>query len=371
MPVYTFGESRFLRSGGSENPMRPLERLRQDIIPNYVVPSIIALGVAFVLAFQVMSIAPRQRDNSRTFESFANGLQKYYGLRAAWKTRLFSNYLAEKVMDFFRGIRPAHFSFFSVENPFQLGLAFWTVLWLLLISAMYILFMRKRAILYILGTSAALSFGYLRALSERVFPWDMTALFFFTLFVLLFDRKKYYWLLVILPLGMGFKETVGILSLGFLFTDFPWRKRLILFGASVALCAAVKIGIDLFVREPVPFFTMETGGRRFLSLGYFRQNIRLLGTAVPLLVNSGTLLGFLLLPSVNRTMLALKTIAIAFILGNFMFGGITEYRIWFEMIPLAMYGFDLTLYGNPITERVAEEADQRSLEPGPVTTAPV
>ena len=60
----------------------------------------------------------------------------------------------------------------------------------------------------------------------------------------------------------------------------------------------------------------------------------------PLFINAGTLLAFLLLPHATRTLVAFKAIALAFIAGNFLFGIITEYRIWFELIPLALYGLE-------------------------------
>ncbi|MFZ1042904.1 MAG: hypothetical protein WCA79_00600 [Anaerolineales bacterium] len=230
-------------------------------------------------------------------------------------------------------------------NYFQLGVAFWTICWFLLISFVYVLDMKKYSILYILGTFASLSFGYLRQVSERIFPWDMPALFIFTIFVLLFHHKKYWWIFVLLPVGMGFKETTGILCLAFLFTDMPWKRRLAMFFAAIIFCIAIKFAIDLFVKEPIPFFTME-GVSANLTLPYFVSNIRSLKTLIPLLINAGTFLAFILFPINAQKIWALKTMAIAFVIGNMVFGSITEYRIWFEMIPFALYTFDLSLYGN-------------------------
>jgi hypothetical protein len=38
-----------------------------------------------------------------------------------------------------------------------------------------------------------------------------------------------------------------------------------------------------------------------------------------------------------------KVIALGFALGNLLFGVITEYRIWFELIPLGLFALERSL----------------------------
>jgi len=103
------------------------------------------------------------------------------------------------------------------------------------------------------------------------------------------------------------------------------------------LCFAVKVAIDVYTNSPRPFLTMEIGR----TDPYFWSNMGRLAFLLPFLVNGGTLLAFFLLPSYDKTVRALKGLAAVFVIGNFSFGIITEYRIWFEMIPFALYSLDL------------------------------
>jgi len=335
---------------------KSLKKTINYIIENYLAPMCIAFGTAFVLFIYIIYIASRQIDTVATFSAFSSGLENYIDvLPPAWKARLFSNFLAFQVIQLPTNVPMLNSILHKIAtygNYFQLGVAFWTICWFLLISFVYVLDMKKYSILYILGTFAPLSFGYLRQVSERIFPWDMPALFIFTIFVLLFHQKKYWWIFVLIPVGMGFKETAGILCLVFLFTEMPWKQRLAMFFASVIFCIAVKFAIDLFVKEPTPFLTMEGVGTN-LTFSHIVPNLRSLKTLIPLLINAGTFLAFILFPIDAKNIWALKTIAIAFLIGNLIFSSITEYRIWFEMIPFALYTFDVSLYGNrfmPIPE---------------------
>ncbi len=65
--------------------------------------------------------------------------------------------------------------------------------------------------------------------------------------------------------------------------------------SSVIFCIAVKFAIDLFVKEPIPFFTMEGVGSN-LTFSHIVPNLRSLKTLIPLLIKAGTFLVFILFP---------------------------------------------------------------------------
>jgi hypothetical protein len=319
---------------------------RKHWIPDLIVPLLISVGVIVPLFYQVVVLAPQQPDNLSAFYSFSSGFESYDALKPAWKTRLFSNALAwqvDRVAAAVMSVRDIRY--INRPQPFAIGL--WTIGWFFLVCLVYILFLRRRSVLYILGTYAALTFGYVDKLpATRVYPWDMPALLVFVLFLFLFLRNQFKWIVLLLPLGMGFKETSGILCFAFLFADELSRKtRWQLLLASLALCVAVKLGIDMLVGVSEPFFTMETGLGGPFSAVYIVQNVRSLSSLQPLMINAGTLLSLALLPALNRKLLALKVLALLFAAGNFLFGTVMEYRIWFELIPFALYAIDSALIG--------------------------
>ena len=321
-----------------------MPKVSRQIIINYIVPLILLIGVSSVLFYRAAEISSGHKDNAYAFNSFSKGFPTYYNFKIAWKPRILSNALAAFTIKVGNSIiRRTEIPF--IGNFLELSVALWTSAWFFMTCILFILVARKNSVFYILGIFAALSFGYMPRLATRIYPWDMPAMFFYCVFLILFLRGKMKWLFVLLPLAMGFKETALLLSLAFLFTDESWKKRLTNAAIAAGLCIIVKIGIDIFVRAPLPFLTMETGGNS-LGLSYFVVNLNNLLAVHPLLINAGTLLIFLLLPIYGRKMLALKVIAIFFILGNFAFGVIYEYRIWFEMIPFALYGMEVALNGS-------------------------
>ena len=323
-----------------------------SLIVDYLIPITIVFGATIILFNRMATISPSPKsDTYASFYSLSSGIENYYDFKTAWKPRLFANGLAAftaRASDWLltKAAIPV------VKNPAELTIALWTTAWFLLICVVLIYFLKRRALFYIFGTLAGISFGYLARLhmAVRVYPWDMPPLFFFTLFVLLFSKKKYWWIFALLPISVGFKETTLILCVVFLFAELPWRQRLGMLIGALVLSAGVKILIDYFVHAPM-FFTMETkpGGSGTV---YLLENFNNLRDITPFFINAGTLTAFFILPNANKNILVLKLIAIPFILGTFLFGNMIEYRIWFEMIPFALYALDVNIYGDPFQTRM-------------------
>ncbi len=323
------------------------------VVINYIIPVIILLGVSFVLFSQAVADRPQQEISFATFDALSDGVENYYDFRTPWKPRLFSTALAAYTVHVCEQILEK-VSIPMAKDIRQLTLGIWTSGWFFLISLFFIVTLKKRSIFYIFGTFVGISFGYQVFYKTviRIYSWDLPALLFFSLFVLLYIRKKYWWIFVLIPLGVGFKETVFILCFSFIFSDQPWRTRLAMTTGAFVISAVVKIGIDTYVHAPL-FFTMETGMQNsILSELYILNNIHALKSLIPLLANTGLLVAFLVAPNLSAEIQSLKFISIPFILGTLIFGIVTEYRIWFEMIPISLYVIDTVVYGNPLKSYV-------------------
>jgi hypothetical protein len=219
--------------------------------------------------------------------------------------------------------------------------------WLLLTNVSLIFSFGRHSLIIMWGIFAAIAFGYSPGLVVRVYPWDLPALFFFTLWIILFHHGKYYLLPIVIIIGMLFKETTIVLLVGFLFLPLPLRKRLNLVLITGIFYIIVKVIVELAVQNPIPFLSLSVtpdnkGGLQDL---WIIENLALLLQsrvyAHPIWVNAGTLLALLLLPSKGRSILMLKSIAALFVISIFIFGKIFEYRIWFEAAPIAVYGLAL------------------------------
>jgi len=338
--------------------------MKKQIILNYLIPLIILAGTALALFYQAVDISPDFGLNMRMFDSFSEGFEEYrLNTPQVWRSRLFSNAMASFTVRVSKSILH-RVSIPRIGDPIQLAVGIWTAGWFLLIGVLFIFWLKKYSLFYILGAYAGVSFGYfpigpslLSPLSKNfIYPWDLPALFVFVVFTILFVKNKYRRLLLILPLGVGIKETAIILCLGFLLKDVtgtPWnplkksfwekikKESWILFFASLFLCLGTKIAIDLVVRASTPLMTMEYYANE-IPIPIFLANIRQLSFYI-LLINAGTFLVFFLLPSKDNKIRVFKILAITFAVGNLLFGIMAEYRIWFEMIPFALYAIDKNL----------------------------
>lgn len=321
-----------------------------QILVNYLIPAFLLLSVSFTL-FSLAVTTPNQEDVSfSTFDAFSEGVEEFYYFKTAWKPRVLSIALADLTIKIGESIlerRPIP----MVNNIIQLTIGVWTAGWFVLIGVIFIFMFQKRSSFYIFGIFAGVAFGYLVFYKTliRVYSWDLPALFVFSLFLVLFLQKKYWWIFMLIPVSIGFKETAFILCFAFIFSDQPWQTRILMAVGSFLLALSVKAGIDAYVHAPF-FFTMETETIYETSreLNLIRNINLLLEDVIPLFVNSGLMMAILLVPTLNANIRALKLISIPFVMGIMVFGVVTEYRIWFEMIPFSLYALDVAIYGDPL-----------------------
>ena len=134
-----------------------------------------------------------------------------------------------------------------------------------------------------------------------------------------------------------------------------------MFLGAAAVCTAVKVAIDLYAHAGIPLFTMETVYAVGVHTGtpYYHYNLNTLARPLVFLVNGGTLLAFLILPAPDRPARAMKLIAAVFVICLMVFGLIEEFRVFFEMIPLALYSLGIMIFG-PDPPAAAVERDGRA-----------
>lgn len=318
-------------------------RKYRDIL-SIVIPLIISFSICVIMVRQVRQVAWNSEDNKVTFFSFVDGIEEYKQLRKEWRPRILSNYLAGYL------VKLVYTQYQPVDKDAAMYYipSLWTSIWLFLTFLIYVIRFREKSLLYIFGTYAGVSFGYMPGLGiNKIYPWDLPILFFFSCFIILIDLRKYRWLFLLIPIATLFKETALVLSVAFLFMDHvPGRKRAINFMAVLGISVILKIIVDLLTTNPSPLLSMSSTNT-FGSLliidnisDFFRLSFQ-----HPILVNAGLVLSLLLLPLINLRIRMLKMICIIFVLGNFLFAVIDEYRIWFELIPLSLYGIDIYFFG--------------------------
>lgn len=295
----------------------------------YFVPALISIALVIMIYHQALLIAPAYHHNLETFSA------SIFELHPAWRPRLLSILLASRLTHW-----QSQINALDVQQQYVYSIGIWTAFWLAATNLLYVAALNRRSLFFLFGTYAGIAFGYMPGISVRIYPWDMPPLFFFTLFVILVHFDLYPWLMLVVPLATGFKETAIILSVAFLFWDsVSLQKRLTYLGITLLGSIAVKVGMALIVDNPSLFYTMIHRGPSGENL--FLLNLKTLfqpeGT-YPIWINAATLVGFLIIPSISSKNTLFKLVAFLFIGATFVYGIITEYRIWFEMIPLSLYG---------------------------------
>lgn len=253
---------------------------------------------------------------------------------ACWRSRLLAPIVSGRFLD-----AGYHGPYNPTSPAFQNVFGFYHAFWLFLLFLALIAY-RKDALLIMLGVFCGLMYNLIIPAGMYYYPWDMPALFFFTLACLLYDRRRYWPLIVTVYMGSLFKETTLCCAL-LILLDGQWTlvKRVGGFlGTAVVTLATLKMLEAHYhvhtVVLPIQGTTNLAG--LFLTDPLF-QNVRALFSLVPnqaVFVNAGSLFLAMLLPWRSRRDVVLKVIMLVFVAGQALYGISTEVRIWYEMLPL-------------------------------------
>lgn len=198
--------------------------------------------------------------------------------------------------------------------------AWWMFGWLFL-TMLIPIFYSRMPLYWILSLFAMTQYHWLPGGRDFVFPYDGPILFAVTLTMLVLHK----YMPVVIVGAMAIKET----AFAMIFTCNTWRK------AAIAGIAAIstKIVIDLIVGNPV-LFTAEPTIRLENDLPCIVKNIGLLTNPHVLMILALIGIGCFFVNNKVR-------LAVGFYVGCMMLVGvISEYRIWFELMPIILWGIE-------------------------------
>jgi hypothetical protein len=216
--------------------------------------------------------------------------------------------------------------------------------WMGLIFFVYLIALKEQALLPMLGTFVGVEYGYLAGVADRVCSWDMPALFFYALFVCLLIHRRLVWMIPLLPIAVLYKEPAVLLPTAFLFEPLPKRRRIGLFLVAMSLAATTRLWATYATHTlgsaPLDWYKPHSNLQILFTLHYPAIRYYAFGLGWhnhPLLADAGLLVAFWIFPGRGEHLPALRLIFLLFTLLTFLFGIILEYRIWFELIPIALY----------------------------------
>lgn len=178
---------------------------------------------------------------------------------------------------------------------------------------------------------------------QQVYPWDAWVPLCWVAILLSYQARRYWLVIVLIPVCSLLKETTIVLSILILFErDKTLRSRLVAFGCVVGVVLIIKVilshvgGADHALinqtfRYPTPCRTGETWifMRNLHSLAWWRDFNPIW------LSGAGLWLGFIIAP----IRLEYRLVAAAYFAITVMVCVMTEARLWQEMLVLFMVGF--------------------------------
>lgn len=250
-----------------------------------------------------------------------------------WRKRLAGPMLAGWLLDLSFKDKPV-----SDGRKFENLFGFYQTSWLFLLFLILILFQRF-AVLIMLGVMGGMMY-HLSEPTAQFYPWDIATMFFFTFSCILYRRQRLGLLMLVVWIGALYKETTLCCALLILFGEnWSWRKRITGFVALVGITfISYRVLMWLFGMEaPLLAMNQAKNIHDLFWKSVLVSNVHTLFSLSPrhvIFANAGTLVIMLLIPWKNRQEIAIKMLVIVYLIGEFFWGIIDEFRIWFEVLPL-------------------------------------
>ena len=302
-----------------------------------VVELFVAFSLSVTYYFLVENFAagsPNNMTNGWVFTSCSIPGFHLDKLGDVWKGRLSGLLLSGWLFDFL-----VKDNTFSIAQYFRLFGLYQSV-WLFLLF-LAVIFALRHSLLINLGIFAGLMYDFSPASGLYFFPWDLPATLFFTLAILFFERRQMFMMAVAACAGCFFKETVLVCALLALFAgQWKWGKRVLTFAGIVAVYAVGKKLLLSHLDLKVAAFSMDnaTNVAGLFRPGILMENFGKLFSPTfnhVIFANAGTLAAVLVL-CWRRRFLPYMTLIVVFLVGQFMYGGLNEFRIFMQVLPLSL-----------------------------------
>ncbi|MDA8019453.1 MAG: hypothetical protein MPN21_18580 [Thermoanaerobaculia bacterium] len=313
---------------------------RRQIVSGLVL-CYLAVSLSVLISQQAKRIATSHSHNPYLFTAHFSA-ENYQDIEDPFKPRLFSYLLVAPFVTL--DLPPSKLGSAGriSGEAFERLVTGWTFAWML--AVLLLCASMPRPLLGLFGITAGVSFAY--GLQGMVYPYDLPALFFATLVVVLVRHRRARWLPLVLALGTGFKETLAVFSVLPFFLDGSRKERLRAVGYCLLACFWVFLAIDFYSGRSFWGFEAVTAADDAQDAGRWKLALNLPLAMDPsslvLFVNAGLALPLFFLPvGGDRLARGFRWVGALFVAGLFLLAQAREFRIFFELIPLCLYSVSL------------------------------
>ena len=201
----------------------------------------------------------------------------------------------------------------------------------------YVLTSPAAAPFMLLGTFSALFYCSTERAEDTWYPWDAPALCLAAAALCLALRRQRVALALLCIAAVPFKETLLVMALFLLFMEgHPLRRRVLWTAVTVALGAALRLGIELKLGAAVEharFLHVHGKSERPLRILDNMHHLFNLELNHVLWVNAGLWALVFFIPCEDRVLAGFRWIAASLYLGLFLAGSFNEFRIFLEALP--------------------------------------
>lgn len=257
-----------LRTSSGPSQERPNRAVISGVLRVKIIAVFVVLSVSvsfFYLSRQWATGNPHDSIGPFAFTGMVDGVNSdhFQQLQFPWKPRIAGMWMAAEMLKKFQP---------TTAEQFRDVFGAYNTAWFFASLLLLVIFL-KEPVFPILATFAGVVYGISVCTyntfydNVMILPWDIPAVFFFTLSFLLWQRKWYWSMLTVIVVGTLFKESVALTAILLFFSkpsaSEPWlmalKRQMKFFAVAFFGCLAVRLTITHFVLGQATTFTAAHG----------------------------------------------------------------------------------------------------------------
>jgi hypothetical protein len=297
----------------------------------------VALSLTVTYYYVVKPYAMGTPGNGTNFWVFSAMSQTSPHLNAiypVWRSRVGGMWITGKLVD--SAVKNGELRIEDVQQLFGLYQSAWLFLFFLML-----IFLVDDPLFIVTACFACMLYMFTPKANYYSYPWDLPGMIFFTLNYLLWRKKRFNLMLLVLFVGYFFKETIILSGVLFFFTDLTKAYKIRYLAATAAIALFMKTGITLAVDGKVSIVTNEFfgGPHKNFKDSTLYYNLKELATPTInhfIFANGGTFVISIFLPMRTKIEKGTKAVISVFFVAALLAGAFNEYRIMLDILPISI-----------------------------------